>query len=181
VDEPNAFACAAHALYVGGRAISPTSNMVRGVTKWDGQSWSWLGSGTNSLVLGLAVQGDGLYAGGVFTQAGGKSSSGIARWDLRSDGRIAAMLTAESGIPNPFTTSTSIAYRLTNPGHVKVSVFDLRGRRVAVLEDAARAPGTNVVTWDGHIEGGQQAPAGLYFIRLELPGHSETRRVVRLQ
>jgi flagellar hook assembly protein FlgD len=91
------------------------------------------------------------------------------------------LLSAESGIPNPFTISTSIAYRLTSVGHVKLSVFDLRGRRVAVLEDAQRAPGTNVVTWDGHVEGGRQAPAGLYFIRIELPGRIETRRVVRLR
>ena len=181
VQQPNSFACANHALYVGGLAIDPHRYDVRGVTKWDGQSWTWLGSGTDGMVLSMAVHQDGLYAGGVFSRAGGKSSSAIARWDLAGERRTSAMLTAESGIPNPFTGSTSIAYRLSSPGHVRVSVFDLRGRRVAVLDDSSRPSGTNVVTWDGHLEGGGEAPAGIYFIRLELPGRTETRRVVRLR
>ena len=178
--DPTAFACANGKLYAGGYVVLG-SNGPRGVMSWDGSSWSSLGSGTNGPVLAMAVHEGALFVGGAFSQAGGRSSSAIARWDLGAERRTSAMLTAETGIPNPFRVSTSIAYRLTAAGHVRVSVYDLRGRRIKTLEDASRPAGTHFLMWDGHSDSGEAAPSGVYFLRLDLPGRSETRRVVRLR
>ena len=43
--------------------------------------WSPLGSGMNDEVIALAVNGTNLYAGGIFTNAGGVPAAGIAKWD----------------------------------------------------------------------------------------------------
>jgi len=59
------------------------------IAKWDGTSWSALGSGltssTYALVRSLAVYDDGsgpaLYAAGEFESAGGVTVDGIAKWD----------------------------------------------------------------------------------------------------
>jgi hypothetical protein len=51
------------------------------VAKWDGSTWSALGSGMNQVVQALAVSGTNLYAGGQFTTAGGVSATNIAKWD----------------------------------------------------------------------------------------------------
>src|SRR5205814_2191178 len=55
------------------------------IAKWNGASWSALGSGCNSYVYALTVIDDGsgpaLYAGGAFTVAGGISAPHIARWN----------------------------------------------------------------------------------------------------
>ena len=55
------------------------------VAKWDGSSWSALGTGTSLSVRALAVFDDGagaeLVVGGQFTSAGGTSASYIAKWD----------------------------------------------------------------------------------------------------
>jgi hypothetical protein len=53
-----------------------------GLPKWDGSSWSALGSGMNNVVAALAVSGGDLYAGGYFATAGGKVSPYIARASL---------------------------------------------------------------------------------------------------
>ena len=50
-----------------------------GVAKWDGNSWSALGSGMNNGVSALAVSGSDLYAGGSFMTAGGEFSPYLAR------------------------------------------------------------------------------------------------------
>ena len=73
------------ALYVGGVFTLAGGSAANNVARWDGSSWSALGSGTNNSVLALKVFDDGsgpaLYAGGTFTSAGGGSASRIARWD----------------------------------------------------------------------------------------------------
>ena len=73
------------ALYVGGSfttaGVVPASNVAR----WDGTSWSALGTGTDDAVLALAPFDDGsgpaLCAGGKFTLAGGVAMNRIGKWD----------------------------------------------------------------------------------------------------
>ena len=45
------------------------------------QSWSPVASGMNNGVNAFAVYNNELYAGGLFTTAGGVSASGVAKWD----------------------------------------------------------------------------------------------------
>ncbi len=77
------------ALYAGGRFTSAGGVRANGVAKWDGGSWSALGSGIDvsgrNGVFALAAYDDGsgpaLYAAGLFTTAGEASVNSIARWD----------------------------------------------------------------------------------------------------
>ena len=48
------------------------------IAKWNGSTWSALGSGMDGGVAALAVSGTNLYAGGSFTTAGGKVSAYVA-------------------------------------------------------------------------------------------------------
>jgi hypothetical protein len=76
-------------LYAGGYFTSAGGVPASKVAKWDGSSWSALGSGVTGtfspFVYALAVFDDGsgpaLYAGGDFTIAGGQKANYVARWD----------------------------------------------------------------------------------------------------
>lgn len=76
-------------LYAGGdftQAGDCTSvDGCNGIARWDGSTWSPLGTGMNDYVSALAWDGTYLYAGGSFTQAGDCTSADgcnhIARWD----------------------------------------------------------------------------------------------------
>jgi len=79
-------------LYVGGSFTNAGGIMVSCIARWDGASWTSLGSGLAQLAIGgtgpiagtgaaLVFNGNDLYAGGMFVTAGGKVSSGIARWN----------------------------------------------------------------------------------------------------
>ena len=73
------------ALYAGGAFTIAGGMLVSRIARWNGSSWSALGTGMNLDVLAFAVYDDGsgpaLYAGGAFTTAGGVAASRIARWN----------------------------------------------------------------------------------------------------
>ena len=68
-------------LYIGGDFTVVGDVVANRIAKWNGSTWSSLGSGMNSNVLALAVSGSNLYAGGDFTTAGGVRVNYIAKWN----------------------------------------------------------------------------------------------------
>jgi Putative Ig domain len=73
-------------LYIGGdfaHVFTNSANLqpASGVAKWDGNSWTSLGSGVAGTVRAMAVSGGTLYVGGDITSAGGVPVSKIAKWD----------------------------------------------------------------------------------------------------
>jgi hypothetical protein len=80
-------------LYVGGTFITAGDIAATNIAKWDGSSWSALGSGTGGPVVALAVSGSTLYAGGDFITAGGKLSAYAAYADMASLGGTPGIIT----------------------------------------------------------------------------------------
>jgi PKD repeat protein len=69
-------------VYAGGYFTTAGGVGANYVAKWNGSSWSALGSGMNSSVSALAVDGSGnVYAGGQLTTAGGGTANRVAKWD----------------------------------------------------------------------------------------------------
>jgi hypothetical protein len=68
--------------------------------------------------------------------------------------------------PNPFAGRSRIEYSMPVAGHVALGVYDLRGARVATLVDADVPAGRHASPWEGVLDGGAKAPAGVYFVRL---------------
>lgn len=54
---------------------------VNGIAKWNGSTWSALGSGFNSTVYGVGLYNGELFAGGDFTQSGAQTVKRIAKWN----------------------------------------------------------------------------------------------------
>jgi hypothetical protein len=95
-------------LIAGGNFVSAGGVTANGIARWNGASWSALGSGMGASadVRALAILPNGdLIAGGLFTTAGGGAANRIARWNgstwsaLASgmNGTVSALLTLETG------------------------------------------------------------------------------------
>ncbi|MHC1769804.1 MAG: cadherin-like domain-containing protein [Verrucomicrobiia bacterium] len=85
----NALAVANGELYAGGSFT--LEGGAKGIAKWDGTSWSAVGSGLGSEVpgqgctaLALAASGNDLYVAGDFWWAGEVEAHHIARWDAQN-------------------------------------------------------------------------------------------------
>lgn len=64
--------------------------------------------------------------------------------------------------PNPFRRTTTISFSLPQPMQARLVVYDLLGRRIAVLADGSHIAGTHQIRWIP-----QDLAAGTYFLQLE--------------
>ncbi len=78
--------------------------------------------------------------------------------------------------PNPFNATTVIPFALPQTAHVSLKVYDVLGREAAVLVDGVREAGGQHVMW--HAEG---MASGVYFVRLEANGLSQTRKIMLIR
>jgi hypothetical protein len=74
-------------LYACGDFVGSVGMPLNGIAKWDGTTWSPLGSGIDGGITALAVIGSNLYVGGHFLEAGGVSSANIALWHFNPQSR----------------------------------------------------------------------------------------------
>ena len=80
-------------------------------------------------------------------------------------------------VSNPFTPMSEISFALPRDARVSAEVYDLAGRRVAVLLDAALPAGPRRIAWDGRDMSGQHAPSGVYLLRLAFDGRARTHKI----
>jgi hypothetical protein len=103
--------------------------------------------------------------------------------------RIVPSSTALRGIsPNPFNPSTTIYFDISsrNIDHngdasVSIKIFDTSGHMLRKLMDGKCAPGRYALLWNGKDDRGLSVPSGIYFIRLQVDNHVETRKSVLLK
>jgi len=73
---------------------------------------------------------------------------------------------------------TSLQYQQNRDGNVTITVFDLSGNIIKVLQRGNQAAGDYQATWDGTNRGGAKVARGIYFIRIVGPDIDETRKVL---
>jgi hypothetical protein len=79
--------------------------------------------------------------------------------------------------PNPFNPSTSIRFELDRGERVRLSIYDLAGRKVRALIEEPRSAGVHEVVWDGRNDAGHMVASGVYLVHLEGRSFAESRRV----
>ena len=74
--------------------------------------------------------------------------------------------TLEPNYPNPFNSSTTIAFAIPANGEVRLEIFDVLGQKVRTLATQDMPAGLHQIPWDGRDGKGRQAAGGVYFYRL---------------
>jgi len=96
--------------------------------------------------------------------------------DEPSENDLPSGVTLYPAYPNPFNPATTIRYRLDTSQQVRLRVFDLLGRQVALLADGMMPAGEHAVQF----EAGQLA-SGVYIYRLETGSRMLTQKMVLLK
>lgn len=79
-------------------------------------------------------------------------------------------------VPNPFTSYTIIRYDVGRKASVDVSIFDVTGKKVALLQHGTQQPGTYQIRWEpGNL------PSGTYYYRVDIDGEVSTKSMLKLR
>lgn len=111
----------------------------------------------------------------VSQQLGGGSSGIVFNRDQLQPVRPQQQLSAP--YPNPFNPTTSFALTLPEVTHTRITVHDLLGRQVALLQNGELSGGlTHTFNFDA-----AHLASGTYLLRVETGAYHETRRLLLLK
>ena len=82
----------------------------------------------------------------------------------------------EQNYPNPFNPSTTIEYILGSKTFVKLTIYDIMGREIALLESTEKGAGTYKIDFNA-----VSLPSGVYFYKLETEDYTSSRPMILLK
>jgi M6 family metalloprotease-like protein len=148
-----------------------------------GAQWRGDVSGTMLPLRGIAaVDGQTVYVVGNAGMVLRSASSPVTGFAPQSTG-LPVQIALDQNYPNPFNPRTIIGYTLAGTGHeamgnrwVRLVVYDLLGREVAVLVDEEKRAGEYTVGFDGRL-----LASGAYLYQLRVAGEVRTRKMLYLK
>jgi photosystem II stability/assembly factor-like uncharacterized protein len=118
-----------------------------------------------------------------------RTTSGVTSVEGDKGKKIPNGFALEQNYPNPFNPKTDVRYQVGQtlgpaggrPGvaavsEVKITVYDVLGREVAVLVNERKLPGRYEVTFDG-----SHLASGVYFYRMQAGNFVQTRKLTLLK
>lgn len=86
-----------------------------------------------------------------------------------------------SSFPNPFNPSTMLHYAVKEASTLEISVYNLAGERITVLENKHHEAGEYNILWGGLNDSGESVEAGMYICQLRSVDHTQSIKMVLLK
>ncbi len=94
---------------------------------------------------------------------------------------LASSKLLSENFPNPFTAETRFKIIVPEKSAVLAEIYDLRGRKVAVLCDSEFIAAEYELLWNGSGSNGSQVSPGIYFCRLRVGDRTESVKLVKMK
>ena len=95
---------------------------------------------------------------------------------IQNISQTAVMYSLSQNYPNPFNPSTKLQFSIPKAGFVKLSIYDISGREIAVLVNEKKEIGTYAIDFNG-----ASLSSGVYFYRVESGDFKETKRMMLIK
>lgn len=124
-------------LYVGGAFDSIAGVPAQNIARFDGSTWSSLGSGVDNIVYETAASDGRLYVAGAFTSAGDKPSIYFGIYydpllSVNDRDRLAPSFDLALA-PNPISDGATLRFSTLRHGPVEIDLYDPLGRSVGTI------------------------------------------------
>ncbi|MFL3050364.1 MAG: FlgD immunoglobulin-like domain containing protein [Candidatus Neomarinimicrobiota bacterium] len=90
-------------------------------------------------------------------------------------------ISLEQNYPNPFNPSTEITYSLNTDSHVKLTIYNMVGQKVSVLENKVQSAGSHKIRWNGTDLSGKAVSSGVYLYTLENAEMTITKKMILMR
>ncbi len=168
-------------LYAAGDFTEIDGEPASRIARWNGSRWERFDHQIDRQVHALTNVDEDLYLGGSFRIVSSQASHYIARWMNvptsadRSDSGDGPGTSVQqpiafrllSNYPNPFNPATNIVWEQPEQSHIRITVYDITGRRIARILDEARPAGRHEIRFDAG-----RLSSGLYLYRVDADGHA---------
>jgi len=114
--------------------------------------------------------------GNLKAKADGQSRFLITTFQKDSASALPQYIKLNQNYPNPFNPSTIIRFELPNQSNVRLEVYDMTGRMVAILAEGQLPAGVHHVNFDG-----TNLSSGIYLYRLEASGIQLTKKLTLIK
>ncbi len=101
---------------------------------------------------------------------------GVLALDDGHEGVRPSQLELYQNFPNPFNPSTALKFSLASASHVRLSVYDLSGRQIALVLSDFLPAGEHEQRWNA-----ESYSSGVYLVRLESETESRVMRITLLK
>lgn len=105
-----------------------------------------------------------------FTIIGSDAVTGIA------SGENKGTISFFSNFPNPFRTSTKINFTIKGNSFIKISVYDIQGKKVATLINKELHSGDHEINWMA-----EGISSGIYICKLQVGDRYRIRKIILLR
>jgi hypothetical protein len=139
-----------------------------GMKGWNGSGWVSLGGTMTGNIISLTSSQ--IYSAVAFIG----SPSVVA--SIFEGSLVPGEFRLEQNYPNPFNPSTTIKFELPKSSVVRLTVYDILGREVALLVNETRGAGVHEVKFDA-----SNLSSGIYLYRLQAGNLVQTRKLVLLR
>jgi len=90
-------------------------------------------------------------------------------------------ITLAQNYPNPFNPITTFSYEIPKAELVTITVFDMRGSRVATLVNERQDPGIRSYRWNGTDDNGNGVAAGVYIYTIQAGNFQQSKKMILLK
>lgn len=78
--------------------------------------------------------------------------------------------------PNPFNPEVNLTVDIPELARTRISIFNMRGQEIAVLENHELTPGRYEYQWQA-----KGRPSGIYFVRIQSSGFEAIQKISLLK
>ena len=155
----------------------PGAMLLNGAFK---RAVNWAVIGIEILPGAVSIAGNLIAGGGIGsldTDVVGGGALNLTAVDSPSDAILPQTVTLAQNYPNPFNLSTTIRYSLPQDAAVNLTIYNLRGQKVATVVDEYQSAGFQQVIWRGRDSFGNDVSSGVYFMKLSVDKEFLTKKI----
>ena len=96
----------------------------------------------------------------------------------KEDPIIPQNLELEQNYPNPFSVETAISYKIHEPSHIRIIIYNVLGQKVRTFLIGEKVVGIHTIVWDGTNDMGDKVSSGIYFCQLQAGHEIRVRKML---